>query len=78
VTVLLTPMKMPETITAGISTAWSVVQIEITRIVTAKAARLAYIVVAMPNRAWLQPGEWAPLEASWLHLGGLASAARYI
>ena len=49
--VLLTPMKIPDTITAGISTARSVVQLAITSTTTAKAARLAYMVLAMPKVA---------------------------
>ena len=51
VIVLLTPMKMPEAMTAGISTARSVVQMAITRMTAANAARLAYMLLAMPNRA---------------------------
>ena len=48
---LLTPMKMPEMITAGISTARSVVQIAMTSTTTANAARFAYMVFAMPRLA---------------------------
>jgi hypothetical protein len=51
VTVLFTPMKIPEMITAGISTARSVVQIAMTSTTTANAARFAYIVLAMPRLA---------------------------
>ena len=51
---LLTPMKMPEMITAGISTARSVVQMAMTSITIAKAARLAYMVFAMPRLACSQ------------------------
>jgi len=50
VTVLLIPMKMPDTITAGMSTATSVVQIAMTSTTTANAARLRYMVRAMPSR----------------------------
>ena len=48
---LLTPMKIPEMITAGISTARSVVQMAMTSTTTANAARFAYIVFAMPRLA---------------------------
>ena len=48
---LLTPMKTPEMITAGISTARSVVQIAMTSTTTANAARFAYMVFAMPRLA---------------------------
>ena len=51
VIVLLTPMKIPEMITAGISTARSVVQIAMTSTTTANAARFAYMVFAMPRLA---------------------------
>ena len=50
VTVLLMPMKIPDAMTAGMSTALSVVQIAMTRTITANAARFRYIVLAMPNR----------------------------
>jgi len=52
--VLFTPMKMPEMITAGISTARSVVQIAMTSTTTANAARFAYMVLAMPSLACSQ------------------------
>ena len=45
---LLIPMKIPEMITAGMSTAWSVVQTAMTSTITANAARLPYMVLAMP------------------------------
>jgi hypothetical protein len=51
VTVLLTPMKIPDTMTAGISTARSVVQMAMTSTTTANAARLKYMVRAMPRLA---------------------------
>src|SRR6478752_3657533 len=44
-------MKIPEMITAGISTARSVVQIAMTSTTTANAARFAYMVFAMPRLA---------------------------
>ena len=47
--VLFTPMKIPDAITAGISTARSVVQIAMTSTTTANAARLRYMVLAMPR-----------------------------
>ncbi len=50
VTVLLIPMKMPDTITAGMSTALSVVQIAMTSTTAANAARFRYMVRAMPSR----------------------------
>jgi hypothetical protein len=43
-------MKMPDTITAGMSTALSVVQIAMTSTTTANAARFRYMVRAMPSR----------------------------
>ena len=51
VMVLLIPMKTPEMITAGISTARSVVQIAMTSTTSANAARFAYMVRAMPRLA---------------------------
>jgi hypothetical protein len=49
VIVLLTPMKIPDATTAGISTARSVVQIATMSTITANAARLAYMVLAIPK-----------------------------
>src|ERR1700683_3929120 len=49
VIVLLTPMKIPDAMTAGISTARSVVQMAMTSTITANAARLRYMVLAMPR-----------------------------
>ena len=51
VSVLFTPMKIPDTITARISTARSVVQTAMTSTTTANTARLTYMVLAMPNRS---------------------------
>ncbi len=51
VTVLLIPMKIPDTITAGISTARFVVQMAMTSTTTAKAVRFRYMVRAMPRLA---------------------------
>ena len=51
VIVFLTPMKIPDTMTAWISTARSVVQMAMTSTTTAKAARLRYMARAMPRRA---------------------------
>jgi hypothetical protein len=49
--VLLTPMRMPDATTVGISTARSVVQIAMTSTMMANTVRLAYMVRAMPNRS---------------------------
>ena len=48
---LLTPMKIPDTMTAGISTARFVVQIAMTSTIIANAVRLRYMVRAMPRLA---------------------------
>src|ERR1700722_17439008 len=52
VAVLLIPVEIPDAMTAGMSPALSVVQIAMTRTITANAARFMYIVLAMPNRPW--------------------------
>ena len=48
---LFTPQTIPDTIVSTISTGRSSVQIAMPRMISANTKRLAYMVVAMPNRS---------------------------